>query len=93
MIPWKVLALIAFTLLAVGALFFYLRGSRDITWGKPGRGEQRLLMSSAILTMAMIVTMGFIRENGRVPDLITGHMTLQHQQEITQPEVGPRVAP
>jgi cytochrome d ubiquinol oxidase subunit I len=93
MIPWKVLALMAFTLLAVAALFFYLRGSRDIAWGKPGRVEQRLLISSAILTMAMIVTMGFIRENGRVPDLVTGRMTLQHQQEIIQPEVSPRVAP
>ena len=39
-------------------------------------------MVMAVLTMAMIVTMAYIRENGRVPDLIAGQMQIQGQQDI-----------
>jgi len=41
----------------------------------------------------MIVTMGFIRENGRVPDLIAGHIQLQGQQDISQPQPSPATGP
>ncbi len=68
MIPYKVLALMAFTLLSIAAVVWYLRGLPGVTWGTAGRPEQRLLVLSAILTMLMIATMGFIRENGRLPD-------------------------
>ena len=57
-------------------------------WGNAGRGEQRLLIVSTVLTVAMIVTMGFIRENGRSPDLIAGHMAIEQQQDI-QPQPTP----
>ena len=40
------------------------------------RGEQRLLMVAAGLTVLMIVTMAVIREHGRSPDLIYGQMTV-----------------
>ncbi len=43
--------------------------------------------------MAMIVTMGFIRENSRVPDLIAGHIQLQGQQDISQPQPTPASSP
>jgi hypothetical protein len=93
MIPWKVLALMAYTLIAIAAVVWYLRGLPGVSWGKAGRVEQRLLMVSAVLTMAMIVTMGFIRENGRVPDLIAGHIQLQGQQDISQPQPTPATGP
>jgi len=38
-----------------------------------------------ILTMLMMVTMGFIRENGRGPYLISGEMTIQGQQNVPTP--------
>jgi len=83
MIPWKVLALMAYTLLAIAAVTWYVRGLSGVRWGNAGRGEQRLLIVSTILTVAMIVTMGFIRENGRAPDLIAGQMQIQQQQDVS----------
>ncbi|MEO6798207.1 MAG: cytochrome ubiquinol oxidase subunit I [Candidatus Dormibacter sp.] len=89
MIPWKVLALMAYTLIAIAAVVWYLRGLPGVIWGTAGRGEQRLLMVLTVLTMAMIVTMAYIRENGRAPDLIAGQMQIQGQQNISQPPPSP----
>ncbi len=50
-------------------------------------------MVLAVMTMAMIVTMGFIRENSRVPDLIAGHIQLQGQQDISPPQPTPASSP
>jgi cytochrome d ubiquinol oxidase subunit I len=95
MIPWKVLALIGYSLLAIAAVVWYLRGLPGVVWGTARRGEQRLLMLAAVLTMAMIVTMGFIRENGRAPFLISGEMTIEGQQntQATQPTPLPESTP
>jgi cytochrome d ubiquinol oxidase subunit I len=93
MIPWKVLALMSFTILAVAAVVWYLRGIRDMAWGNPGRAERRLLLASLPLTVAMIATMGFIREDGRVPYLVTGSMTMQGQSDTTLTTVEPQTAP
>ncbi len=93
MIPWKVLALMAYTLIAIAAVVWYLRGLPGVVWGQAGRPEQRLLMVLAVMTMAMIVTMGFIRENSRVPDLIAGHIQLQGQQDISPPQPTPASSP
>jgi hypothetical protein len=59
-----------------------------VRWGKAGQGEQRLLIVSTVLTVAMIITIGFIRENGRSPGLIAGHMTIEQQHNI-QPQPTP----
>lgn len=91
MLPWKVLALMAYSLLAISAVTWYLRGLRGVRWGNAGRGEQRLLVSSALLTAGMIIVMGVIRENGRQPDLIYGQMSVQGQQPTTAPS--PPAAP
>jgi cytochrome d ubiquinol oxidase subunit I len=76
MLPWKVLALIAYSALTLWAVIWYVRGLRGVVWGSAGRGEQRLLMVAAGLTVLMIVTMAVIREHGRSPDLIYGQMTV-----------------
>ena len=95
MIPWKVLALIGYSLLAIAAVVWYLRGLPGVVWGTARRGEQRLLILMAGLTMAMIVTMGFIRENGRGPYLITGQITIEGQQNVqnVQPTPLPHSTP
>jgi cytochrome bd ubiquinol oxidase subunit I len=85
MIPWKVLALMFYTLIAIAAVVWYLRGLPGVIWGSARRGEQRILMLMAILTMLMIVTMGFIRENGRSPDLIYGQMQVEGQAPAAPP--------
>ena len=53
------------------------------------------LILGAVLTMAMMVTMGFIRENGRAPFLISGEMTIEGQQntQSTQPTPQPESTP
>jgi cytochrome d ubiquinol oxidase subunit I len=94
MIPWKVLALMFYTLIAIAAVVWYLRGLPGVVWGTARRGEQRILMLTAVLTMLMIVTMGFIRENSRAPFLISGEMTIQGQQNQTpQPTPTPQSTP
>jgi cytochrome d ubiquinol oxidase subunit I len=92
MIPWKVLALMTYTLIAIAAVVWYLRGLPGVVWGSARRGEQRLLMVMTVLTMAMIVTMAYIRENGRAPDLIAGQMQIQGQQNIQEPHPSPAPA-
>ncbi|MDQ6899701.1 MAG: cytochrome ubiquinol oxidase subunit I [Candidatus Dormibacteraeota bacterium] len=88
MIPWKILALTSYSTLMVAAVVWYLRGLRGVSWGRAGRGEQRLLVIAAVLTVMMIVTMGFIRENGRAPDLIYGQIDYQ-QQPAPSPSAPP----
>jgi cytochrome d ubiquinol oxidase subunit I len=92
MIPWKILALMFYTLIAIAAVVWYLRGLPGVVWGAARRGEQRLLMLMAVLTILMMVTMGFIRENSRAPFLITGQMTIQGQQNIA-PTPTPATSP
>jgi len=92
MIPWKVLALMSYTLIAIAAVVWYLRGLPGVVWGAARRGEQRLLMLMAVLTILMMVTMGFIRENSRAPFLISGEMTIQGQQNV-QPTPSPQTTP
>jgi hypothetical protein len=48
MIPWKVLALMFYTLIAIAAVVWYLRGMPGVVWGAARRGEQRLLMLMAV---------------------------------------------
>jgi cytochrome bd-type quinol oxidase subunit 1 len=91
MIPWKVLALIGYSLLAIAGVVWYLRGLPGVVWGHARRGEQRLLQLMLVLTMLMMVTMGFIRENGRAPFLISGEITIAGQQN--QSTAGPTPQP
>ncbi|HKV30982.1 MAG TPA: cytochrome ubiquinol oxidase subunit I [Candidatus Dormibacteraeota bacterium] len=95
MIPWKVLALMFYTLIAIAAVVWYLRGLPGVVWGTARRGEQRILMLMTVFTMMMMVTMGFIRENSRGPFLISGEMTIQGQQDVqtAQPTPAPPSTP
>jgi hypothetical protein len=74
---------------------WYLRGLAGVVWGTARRGEQRLLMLMTVLTVLMMVTMGFIRENSRAPYLISGEMTIQGQQntQSAQPTPAPPSGP
>jgi cytochrome d ubiquinol oxidase subunit I len=95
MIPWKILALIAYSLLAIAGVVWYLRGLPGVIWGHARRGEQRLLYLMAVLAVLMMITMGFIRENGREPFLISGEITIAGQQNVqtTQPSPAPAATP
>ncbi|MBO0701424.1 MAG: hypothetical protein J2P38_00720 [Candidatus Dormibacteraeota bacterium] len=88
MIPYKVVALMAMSLFTLAIVFFYLRGLRSTTWGEVSRRSQWLLMISVVLVTVMIVLMGFIRENGRSPDLIHGQISI-HQTPASTPSAPP----
>jgi cytochrome d ubiquinol oxidase subunit I len=83
MIPFKGVALLAFIVFSLWGLSAYLAQARLLVWGSATRGSQRLLMASAGLVVLMIVVMGYIRENGRFPDLVVGQMQEQGQQYIS----------
>lgn len=89
MFPYKIAALIGYDVFAIAAVFWFLRGLPDVRWGGAGLTEQRILLVSGVLVSAMIVLMGFIRENSRFPDLVAGHIQIFHQQTITVPNVQP----
>ncbi|HEX4211866.1 MAG TPA: cytochrome ubiquinol oxidase subunit I [Candidatus Dormibacteraeota bacterium] len=89
MIPYKILALTAYTVFGIAIIYIYLRGFRDVRWGQAGRGEQRALIFLGVAVMAMISLMGFIRENARFPDVIAGHVQEFHQKDVNQPNVQP----
>jgi cytochrome bd-type quinol oxidase subunit 1 len=74
---------------------WYLRGLPGVVWGTARRGEQRILLLMTVFTMLMMVTMGYIRENGRGPFLISGEMTIQGQQDVqtAQPTPAPQSTP
>ena len=93
MIPYKVLALMLMDIFAIGAVVWYLRSLPFVSWGRAAVGEQRLLIISGVMVMAMIVTMGFIRENGRYPQLISGQMTVSGQQNVSTPQPSPSGGP
>lgn len=93
MIPYKIVALIAYTVFGIAAVFIYLRGMPRLRWGGAGRGEQRVLVVAGVAVMAMIVLMGFIRENGRFPDVIAGQTSEFGQQHVPQPTASPTPTP
>ncbi|HYM50058.1 MAG TPA: cytochrome ubiquinol oxidase subunit I [Candidatus Limnocylindrales bacterium] len=93
MIPNKVLALMGLDLVAIVGVVWYLRGLPAVVWGAPGRPELRMLLASGVMVMMMIVTMGFIREDSRVPYLVTGQVTVTGQQDVSTPLPAPAPQP
>jgi len=87
--PWKYLAMGGLTLsgiIAVGAyLGAYRRGLRWGYFGDGGRRAQRVLLTLAIFASLMMLLMGFIRENSRLPFVI------YYQQQLSQPERFPQL--
>lgn len=90
--PWKYLAFAGLTLGSIGGLFTYLSVHRHgLRWGhmgSGGRGAQYMLLSLAVLASAMMLVMGYIRENARGP-----YLMYYQQQFQTPPEVYPTVTP
>ncbi len=89
--PWKYIALAGLSLGSIGALLIYLGPQRqDLRWGemaRGGRGAQYSLVALAIVGSAMMLVMGYIRENSRAPYLI------YYQQRLDQPEQYPTLPP
>ena len=87
MIPWKLTALIAFTGVTITAVTIYaVHLSRGrLRWGDAGRGQAISLITVGVAISLIMALMGYIRENGRGPFLITNHMLINQQQNYTPP--------
>jgi uncharacterized membrane protein len=85
--PWKVMVLIADMLIALYALWSYVRARvrTPMTMGQASRGSQRLLIAMAVVVGLMMLIMGIIRESSRSPYLVNQNITISHQVILQQP--------
>jgi len=83
-IPYKVGALFALVFLGLASVTSYMRAySRDeMKPGRVGRRNQGLLLALGVVVSTMMIVMGVIREHSRQPFLISGELTIQHQQTL-----------
>jgi hypothetical protein len=87
--PWKYIALTGLFGFGLVAVLAYLQGARDgLNWGAGGYAAQRALVTTGILAVSMMVTMGIIRETAKLPGLIYGQMN--SEQQIIPPEIVPQ---
>ena len=90
--PWKYIAMAGLTLSSISSLLVYLGLQRKggMRWGHMelgGRRAQYTLLVLAVLGSGMMLLMGYIRENSRLPFLI------YYRQRIEQPERYPELTP
>jgi hypothetical protein len=85
--PWKVMVLIADMLIALYALWSFVRTRvrTPMTMGQASRSSQRLLIGMAIVVGLMMLIMGIIRESSRSPYLVNQNITINHQVILQQP--------
>lgn len=90
--PWKYIALAGLSLGTIGALLAYMGFNRRVAdtgrAGEPRRGAQYALLTLGIVASAMMMLMGYIRENSRVPYLI-----YYYGPRVDQPGRFPTLAP
>ncbi|MGH7665912.1 MAG: hypothetical protein ACRENY_05810 [Candidatus Dormibacteria bacterium] len=87
MIPFKLVALITFTGVAIVAVTVYLKHvSRGrVRWGDGGRGQAAALITVAVSVSLIMAVMGYIREHSRAPYLITNQVLINQQQNFKAP--------
>lgn len=83
MTPWKYIALGGLIVLSVTNLVLYLRARRTFVWGRAGRAPHLALVLAGIAIMALMITMGTIREGARGSDLIYEHLFPSQGQQIS----------
>jgi cytochrome d ubiquinol oxidase subunit I len=85
--PWKVMVLLADMMIALYALWSYIRARvrTPMTMGQATRGSQRLLIAMAVVVGLMMLIMGVIRESSRSPYLVNQNITISHQVILQQP--------
>lgn len=87
MIPFKLVALITFTGVAIVAVTVYLKhvNKGEMRWGDAGRGQAAALITVAVSISLMMALMGYIREHSRAPFLITDKVLINQQQNFKAP--------
>ncbi|HVC39131.1 MAG TPA: hypothetical protein VNH20_04030 [Candidatus Dormibacteraeota bacterium] len=87
MIPFKLVALIAFTGVAIVAVTVYLKHvtQGELRWGDAGRAQGAALITVGLAVSLIMALMGYIREDSRAPFLITNKVLINQQQNFTPP--------
>ena len=95
----KYIALLGLSIFGLVALLAYLQSSRDgLNWGEAGESSQRALITTGILAVSMMVTMGIIRDTTYIPGLIFGDVNSEEQvipqqivpqEDVHRPKIGP----
>jgi len=87
MIPFKLVALITFTGVAIVALTVYLKHvtKGNLRWGDAGRAQGAALITVGVAVSLIMALMGYIREDSRAPFLITNKVLINQQQNFTPP--------
>jgi cytochrome d ubiquinol oxidase subunit I len=87
MIPFKLVALLTFTGVAIVAITVYLKhvARGRLHWGDAGRGHALSLITVGVAISLIMALMGYIREDSRGPFLITNHMLINQQQDFSPP--------
>ena len=87
MIPFKLVALITFTGVAIVALTVYLKHvtKGNMRWGDAGRAQGAALITVGVAVSLIMALMGYIREDSRAPFLITNKVLINQQQNFTPP--------
>lgn len=85
MMPWKYISLAGLVLFSALSLVLYLRARPSFVWGSGGRLPALTLAAAGIALVALMVTMGVIREGARGGDLIYGRMGRDQVQQIESP--------
>ncbi|MGH7641243.1 MAG: hypothetical protein ACREOL_10125 [Candidatus Dormibacteria bacterium] len=87
MIPFKLVALITFTGVAIVAVTIYLKhvSRGGLHWGDARKGQAAALITVAVSISMLMALMGYIREHSRAPFLITDKMLINQQQDFNAP--------
>ena len=91
MFPWKYISLAGMPLIVLTNLVLYLRARRSFQWGVSDRkAPQVAMLLVGVSIMALLVTMGVIRESARGSYLIFGVMPANEAQQIIPAEPRPQ---
>ncbi len=85
MMPWKYIALVGLVIVTAFNLAIYLRNMPAFVWGKVGAGPQVALIALGVGIVALMITMGVIRESARGGDLIYKRLGPGQAQELQLP--------
>ncbi|MGC2190942.1 MAG: hypothetical protein WA751_01235 [Candidatus Dormiibacterota bacterium] len=87
MIPFKLVALITFTGVAIVAVTVYLKhvNKGEMRWGDAGRSQGVALITVGVAVSLIMALMGYIREDSRAPFLITNQVLINQQQNFNPP--------
>jgi cytochrome d ubiquinol oxidase subunit I len=87
MIPFKLVALLTFTGVAIVAVTVYLKhvNKGEMRWGDAGRAQGAALITVGVAVSLIMALMGYIREDSRAPFLITNQVLTNQQQNFKAP--------